>query len=284
MDAVKQQIEKIESERYNSKDPNIIITDSDTKEDVIIKVLTSERTGAQIKFKETPFNSTEDLARKNFYNGVRTLNSWLFKNSSKYFDEAANLERDPCWQQRINLYKQLHLLLKGLIRTSPDKIIRSKGRFFEEVLSLLSKYDQLSQQEINYYRKIINELYGIAVKLDEGDSKTRTQQLFIRCLVSLFNNEYLAAYIWLFKIYLLNKEKFDALAEKDEILKKAIETLRVYIEAETGLNEELEELPTIASAYDLQSIFNDHLTTIYDINFESDTKERFSLPAFRAND
>ncbi|HUU79019.1 MAG TPA: hypothetical protein VMX55_11790 [candidate division Zixibacteria bacterium] len=281
--AVKDYTEIIESERYNSEDPIIQVEKNDNQEQVIIKILTSERTGAPLKIEGEIVNTAEDLASKNFANGIRTLNSWQFRRSAVYLSDAANLARDQILQQRINLYKQLSDLLKSTIRIAPERIIKSKGRFFEEVLKLISKYDKLSKDEQNYYRKAINSLYGIAFGLENGDLKTLTQQLFARCTISLFNQEYLASYIWLYKIFLLNKEEFDKLAEKDEILKKALDVLKLYIEVETGLREYLDDLPSMASAFDLQTIFADYLNTIFDINFISDTKEKFSFPIYREN-
>ncbi|NHJ04501.1 MAG: hypothetical protein EAX90_06735 [Candidatus Heimdallarchaeota archaeon] len=281
--AIKEYTEIIESERYNSEDPIIQVEKSDTQEQVIIKILTSERTGAPLKLEGEIVNTAEDLATKNFANGIRTLNSWQFRRSATYLSDAANLARDQILQQRINLYKQLSDLLKSTIRIAPERIIKSKGRFFEEVSKLISKYDKLSKEEQNYYRKAINSLYGIACELENGDLKTLSQQLFARCTISLFNQEYLASYIWLYKIFLLNKEEFDKLAEKDEILKKALESLKLYIEVETGLREYLDDLPSMASAFDLQTIFADHLNTIFDIDFLPNTKEKFSFPIYREN-
>lgn len=281
--AIKDYTEIIESKRYNSEDPIIQVEKNDSQEQVIIKILTSERTGAPLKFEGEIVNTAEDLATKNFANGIRTLNSWQFRRSATYLSDAANLARDQILQQRINLYKQLSDLLKSTIRIAPERIIKSKGRFFEEVIKLISKYDKLSKDEQNYYRKAINSLYSIACDLENGDLKTLTQQLFARCTISLFNQEYLASYIWLYKIFQLNKEEFDKLAEKDEILKKALESLKLFIEIETGLREYLDDLPSMASAFDLQTIFADHLNTIFDIDFIPKTKEKFSFPIYREN-
>ncbi len=280
--AVKENIEVIESERYNSKDPGVTIEKDDSIEQIIIKLITSERTGAPLKFGKETLNPAEDLAISNFYNGVRALNSWQFRSSDTYLNEAAKTARDHVLQQRINLYKQLHNLLKSVLMTSPDNIIKSKGSFFEEVVKSLLKYDKLSGAEQNYYRKHIDFLYEIAHQLTSGEKEVRTQHLLARCSISLYNQEYLAAYIWLYKIYLLNKEMFDTIAEGDEVLSKALETLHQYLVAETGLKD-TEDIPTIASAFDLQMIFIDHLSTIYDIEFMVETKKKFSFPVFREN-
>lgn len=279
--AVKDYVEIIESERYNSGDPIITIEKGDTQEDVIIKILTSERTGALIKLEGEMMNTAENTARRNISNGIRTLNSWQFRNSDDYFREAANLARDLKMQQRINLFKQLSSLLFSVIHTNPERIIKSKGNYFDEVVSLLPKYDLLSREEQNHYCKKINSLYGFACELEKADEKSLTQQLFARCSISLYNKEYLAAYIWLFKIYLINKEAFNEIAKNDEILQKALSTLELYIEVVTGLKESLEDLPTMASAYDLQTIFADHLTSIFDVDFEKETKMKLNFIEFR---
>ena len=281
-DTVKDNIEKIESERYDSKDPIVTINKDDSPEQIMIKLITSERIGAPLKFGKETLNPAEDLAEKNYKSGIRTLNSWQFRNSDKYFSEAAKTARDLQLQQRINLYKQLHNLLKSVIQTSPDRIVRSKGAFFQEVVKLMSKYDKLSAAEQNYYRKQVDSLYELAHQLKTEEKEIRTHQLLAKCSMALFNQEYLAAYIWLYKIYLLNKETFDTIASGDEILRKALKTLHQYLEAETGLKD-VEDLPTMASAFDLQTIFIDHLSTIYDVEFLVETKEKFSFPAYREN-
>lgn len=281
-DAVKDNIEIIESERYNSKDPIVTISKDDSPKQIMIKLITSERTGAPLKFGKETLNPAEDLAKSNYNNGIRTLNSWQFRTSDKYFNDAAKTARDLQLQQRINLYKQLHNLLKSVIQTSPDRIVRSKGAFFEEVVKLLSKYDKLSAAEQNYYRKQIDSLSELTHQLKDEEREIRTHQLLAKCSIALYNQEYLAAYIWLYKIYLLNKESFDTIASGDEILRKALKTLRQYIEAETGLKEN-EDLPTMASAFDLQTIFIDHLSTIYDVEFMVETKKKFSFPVYREN-
>jgi len=280
--AVKDNIEVIESERYNSKDPHVTINKTDPTEEIIIKLITSERTGAPLKYGKETLNPAEDLANRNFNNGVRTLNSWQFRSSDNYLNEAAKTARDLTLQQRINLYKQLHNLLKSVLLTSPDHIIRSKGAFFEEVVKSIPKYDKLSSAEQNHYRKQIDLLYELTCQLNDGERENRTQYLIARCSISLYNQEYLAAYIWLYKIYLLNKEMFDTIAEGDEVLSKALKTLHQYLVAETGLKD-IEDLPTIASAFDLQTIFIDHLSAIYDIEFMVETKKKFSFPVFREN-
>ena len=279
--AVKDYVEIIESERYNSGDPFITIEKEDTQDDVIVKILTSERTGAPVKFEGELMNTAENTARRNFSNGIRTLNSWQFRSSDDYFREAANLARDLKMQQRINLFKQLSNLLYSVIHTNPERVIKSKGNYFDEVVSLLPKYDLLDREEQNHYRKKINSLYGFACELEKAEEKSLTQQLFARCSISLYHKEYLAAYIWLFKIYLINKGAFDEIANTDEVMQKALSTLTLYIEVETGLKETLEDLPTMASAYDLQSIFADHLTNIFDVEFEKETKMRLSFTEFR---
>lgn len=279
--AVKENVEKIESERYNSKDPVVTIGKNDSHQEVIVKLLTSERTGAPLILGKETLNPAEDLAKRNFSKGVRTLNSWQFRKSSTHFTEAANLARDLVLQQRINLYKQLHSLLQSAVLTSPDKIIKSKGKLFTEVLNSLKKYDKLSEDEQYYYQRIIDALYGVASLLTASDKKTRTQQLFARCTISLGNREYLAANILLYKIYLLNKDPFDSIADSDKILQKALKSLQLFIEVETGLKQTIEDLPTMASAFDLQTIFADHLKTIFDVEFIAETKKDFGFPQYR---
>ncbi|MBK5114527.1 MAG: hypothetical protein JJE41_12960 [Candidatus Heimdallarchaeota archaeon] len=280
--AVKNNIEIIESERYNSKDPMVTIGKDDPTEQIIIKLLTSERTGAPLKYGMETLNPAEDLANKNFNNGIRSLNSWQFRSSDNYFNEAAKTARDLKLQQRINLYKQLHNLLKSVIQTSPDRIVKSKGAIFEEVAKLIAKYDKLDATEQNYYRKQVDSLYELAHQLNDGEREIRTNHLLAKCSISLYNQEYLAAYVWLYKIYLLNKEMFDTIAEGDDVLRKALKTLRQYLESETGLKE-IEDLPTMASAFDLQMIFIDHLSAIYDVEFLVETKMKFSFPVYREN-
>ncbi len=265
--AVKENMEKIESERYNSEDPVVTISKNDSHQEAIVKLLTSERTGAPLLLDKETLYPAEDLAKRNFSKGVRTLNSWQFRKSSSHFTDAANLARDLVLQQRINLYKQLHSLLKSAVLTSPDKIVKSKGKLFTEVLNSLKKYDKLSEDEQYYYQRSIDSLYGIAVLLVAEDKKTRTQQLYARCTISLGNREYLAANIWLYKIYLLNKGAFDSIADSDKILQKALKSLQLFVEVETGVKEFVEDLPTMASAFDLQTIFADHLKTIFDVEF-----------------
>lgn len=278
---VKKNEESIESERYNAKDPIIEIKKTDTQEEVIIKVLTSERTKASLKFENELMNTAEDTAIKHFLSGIRTLSSWQFKQSINEFDEAANLTKDLVYQQRINLFKQIHKLILGMINTSPDYLLKSKGVLFEEIVQSLPQYDKLPAAEQDYYRKSIDSLYLIAQLIDEGDLKLRSQQLGVKCSISLLNHEYLAAYIWLYKIYLLNKEVFDKLAGKNEILFKALKDLKIFIEFETGLNEALEEAPRIASAYDLHMIFIDILSEIFDVNFIDDTTDNFSIKQYQ---
>ena len=282
LDAVKENIEKIESERYNSEDPVVSIEKSDSQLEVIKKLLTSERTGAPLILEKETLNPAEDLAKKNFSNGIRTLNSWRFRKSSTHFTEAANLTRDVVLQQRINLYKQLHSLLQSVILISPERIIKSKGNLFAEVVNSLEKYDKFSEDERYYYQRAIDSLYGVAGLLSDDDKKAKTQQLFVRCTISLSNREYLAANIWLYKIYRLNKEAFDALAAKDKVLTKALESLQLFVEVETGVKEIVEDLPTMASAFDLQTIFADHLNTIFDVEFVAETKKDFSFLQYRA--
>lgn len=282
LDTVKDNIEIIESERYDSKDPIVTINKDDSPEQIMIKLITSERTGAPLKFGKETLNPAEDLAKNNYNNGIRTLNSWQFRTSDKYFNDAAKTARDLQLQQRINLYKQLHNLLKSVIQTSPDRIVKSKGAFFEEVVLLISKYDKLIPEEQNYYRKRVDSLYELAHQLKDDEKEIRTHQLLAKCTIALFNQEYLAAYIWLYKIYLLNKETFDTIASGDEILGKALKTLHQYLEVETGLKD-TDDLPTMASAFDLQTIFIDHLSTIYDVEFMVETKEKFSFPVYREN-
>ena len=60
--------------------------------------------------------------------------------------------------------------------------------------------------------------------------------------------------------------------------------MKVYLEFETGLNEDLEEAPRIASAYDMHMIFIDHLTDIFDVKFVEDTAKNFSIKEFKESD
>lgn len=278
---VKENEESIESERYNAKDPIVEIKKTDTQEDVIIKVLTSERTQARLKFENELMNTAEDKAQKYFSSGIRALGSWQFKKSINEFDEGANLTKDLAYQQRINLFKQIHKLIQGMIHTSPDFLLKSKGVLFEEIAQSLTMYDKLPAAEKDHYQKSIDSLNLIAQLMGEGDLKLRSQQLEVKCSISLLNHEYLASYIWLYKIYLLNKEEFDKLAGKNEILLKALKDLKTYLEYETGLNEELEEAPRIASAYDLHMIFIDHLSEIFDVHFIEDTADNFAIKQYQ---
>lgn len=283
LDAVKDNIEIIESERYNSKDPIVNILSDDSKDDVIIKLLTAERTGAQLKYEKEFINPTEDIAKRSFNNGVRTLNSWLFKKSSENLDEAANNANDLLLQQRVTLYKQLNNLLQNVISAQPDKVIKRTSNLFDDIISSIKKFDQFSQSEMEFYLKAVDSFFKVTSQLQDNDIEVRTQRLLCKTSISLYNKEYLAAYIWLFKIYLLNKEIFNNIASDDEILKIALKNLLVFIEHETGLREHLDDLPTMASAFDLNTIFIDHLTTIYDAEFFDNTKQNFSFPIFREN-
>jgi len=276
-------VELIESKRYNSEDPSVTIEKSDDIQTIITKILTSERTGAPLRIGAEILNPAEDLALRNFSRGVRSVNTWQFKNALTYFNEAANLARNTALQQRINLYKQLNKLLEAIIQTDSDRILKSKGSFFDDVMDSIMKYDKLTHLEQQHYRLAVDALYGIACQLVEGNIKVKTQQLLARCVISLSNREYLAAYIWLYKIYLLNKDEFDKVAASDEILKTALTTLKLYLEIETELREIAEDLPTMASAYDLQTIFSDHLSLIYDIYFLDETNSNFSFQLYREN-
>ncbi|NHJ39111.1 MAG: hypothetical protein FK731_03690 [Asgard group archaeon] len=283
LDAVKENVEIIESERYNSKDPIVHILPDDSKEDVIIKLLTSERTGAPLKYENDFINPTEDIARRSFSNGIRTLNSWLFRKCSEYLDDAANNTNDKLLQQRITLYKQLNNLLQKVISAQPDKVIRRTNSLFDDVVSSVKKFDLFPKNEMEFYLKAIDSFYKITTQLQDNDIEVRTQHLLCKTSISLYNKEYLAAYIWLFRIYQLNKEIFDNIAKDDEVLGTALKNLQVHIEQETGLKEELVDLPAMASAYDLNTIFIDHLNKIYDAEFYDRTKENFSFPIYREN-
>jgi hypothetical protein len=280
LDAVKDNIEVIESERYNSKDPVITIKTDDTKEEVIIKLITAERTGAPLKYGKEFLNPVEDIAVRSFNNGIRTLNSWMFKKSNEYFVESATKTNNQLLQQRVTLFKQLNKLLNQVAIAQPDKILKRTNSVFSDVISSIKKYDLFSKYEKEFYLKAVEKLNKIVVQLDEGDTEIKTQQLLCKVTISLANREYLAANIWLYRIYLLNKEIFDNLASDNEILKKALKNLQMYIENETGLKEHV-ELPTMASAYDLNTIFIDHLTSIYDKEFLEITKKNFSFSVYR---
>lgn len=279
--AVDVYIEKIESERYNSNDPIITITKNDSHDEVIVNLLTSIRTGAKLQLHEDLINPAENEAERLFRGGASATNSWQFKKGSDRLSESAMLSRNPHTQQRINLYKQLNKLLSSFISTTPDKIVRIRGQFIQEIIQSIPKYDKFSVAEKNHYLNKINDFYKLAQQIQEGDLKLRTQQLLVRCSISLLNKEYLAAYIWLYKIYQLNKENFDSIAENDEILEIALKTLQLYLEIETELMNKVEDSPQIASAYDLQMIFIDHLTSIYDIEFFEDTIKNFNFPVYR---
>jgi hypothetical protein len=280
LDAVNDEIEVIESKRYNSKDPIITIKTDDTKEEVIIKLITAERTGAPLKFGKEFLNPVEDIAIRSFNNGVRILNSWMFKKSNEYLVEAATKTNDQLLQQRVTLFKQLNNLLEQVIITQPNKVLKRTSSIFIDIISSIKKYDLFSKFEKEYYLKAVDSLNKIAKQLDEGDNEIKTQQLLCKVVISLANKEYLAANIWLYRIYLLHKEIFDNLASEDEVLNKALKSLQMYIENETGLKEHL-ELPTMASAYDLNTIFVDHLTSIYDKEFLEMTKKHFSFSVYR---
>ncbi|HUT80077.1 MAG TPA: hypothetical protein VMZ29_02655 [Candidatus Bathyarchaeia archaeon] len=282
LNSIKDNIELIESERYNSKDPIIKIEEKDTTEEIIIKLLTAERTGAPLKIGKEILNPAEDLAIKNLESAVRSLNTWQFKPSNQFLNDAAEKAYDKALQQRINLFKQLNNLLQKVIHVSPEKAVKNTQSLFDDILASISKYDQFDDSEKHYYRQSIDSVYGVICQLNDGDVETKTHQLLARCSISLSNKEYLAAYIWLFKIYLLNKEIFDNLASDDEILKTALSNLKVYLENETGLGEEkIDDLPIMASAYDLQTIFIDHLTNIFDVAFFDKTSEIFAFKIFR---
>ncbi|MBN1327873.1 MAG: hypothetical protein JXA54_00240 [Candidatus Heimdallarchaeota archaeon] len=280
--SIKEKIELIESERYNSKDPILQIEGKDSTDDIIIKLLTAERTGAPLKIGKEILNPAEDLAIKYFESGVRSLNTWQFKSSNQFLSDAAEKAYNKTLQQRINLFKQLNNLLHKVIHVTPDNAVKNTQSLFDDIITSISKYDQFDDSEKNFYRQSINSVYHIVCQLSKDDVESKTHQLLARCSISLSNKEYLAAYIWLFKIYLLNKEIFDTLASDDEILKIAISNLKVYLENETGLGEEkINDLPVMASAYDLQTIFIDHLNNIFDSEFFEKTSEIFAFKNYR---
>ncbi|MHA1220195.1 MAG: hypothetical protein ACTSQB_00510 [Candidatus Heimdallarchaeota archaeon] len=281
LDAVEGKIEVIETERYNSKDPIITLDPKDSTDDIIIKLLTSERTGAPLQYGKELLNPAEDLAKKNFRSGVRNVNSWQFKRSTEYLDEAARVANDHVLQQRINLFKQLNNLLQKVLQTTPERVQKRTRNIFDDILSSLGKYDKLSTDEQQYYKQAIDSLYTVVNQLNDNVTEILTQQLLARCSISLTNKEYLAAYIWLYKMYLLNKEVLDKIAADDKILEKALTNLKLYLESETGLKPAIEDLPVMASAFDLQTIFIDHLTAIYDIDFMTETKQNFRFKEFK---
>jgi len=282
LDAVEGKIEVIETERYNSKDPIITLDPKDSTDDIIIKLLTSERTGAPLQYGKELLNPAEDLAKKNFRSGVRNVNSWQFKRSTEYLDEAARVANDHVLQQRINLFKQLNNLLQKVLQTTPERVQKRTRNIFDDILSSLGKYDKLSTDEQQYYKQAIDSLYTVVSQLNDNVTEILTQQLLARCSISLTNKEYLAAYIWLYKMYLLNKEVLDKIAADDKILEKALTNLNLYLESETGLKPAIEDLPIMASAFDLQTIFIDHLTAIYDIDFMTETKQNFRFKEFNS--
>lgn len=278
--ALAENVERIEAQRYNSEDPIIIIKNGESIEDILIKVLTSERTAAPLKINEESLNPSEDIARNSFIKAVRALNNWQFKKSQDLLDEAGKLARNPLLQQQINLYKQLRELIRTLLTSNPETILRWKGKYFDEVLESLAKYDKLSDRERNYYQSAINQLYEITKQLQTGNREILSQRLVARSASSLLSQEYLAAYLWQYKIYLLNQEQFDSLATKDEHLSEALNALKNYLQRETGLGETIEEESTIASPFDLHSVFIDYLTKIFALDFLKATKEKFTIPRF----
>jgi len=279
--AIKDNIEIIETERYNAKDPFITIDEKDSIEQVIIKTITSERTGAPVKIGKETINPSEDLAQKNFTTGFYSLNSWQFRKSLDCFNDAASHAYDPLLQQRINLLKQLHSLLNSILLSNAEDILRSLSTNFDDLLKSLSKYDLLELEEKKHYEKAIDGLYKICCELKDNNTKIKSQQFLGRCSISLQNKESLAAYIWLYKIYLLNKIDFDKIAKDDEILQDTLKNFSKFIEIQTGLNANLEEIKNFPSAYDLNTIFIDYLNIIYKLDFLEETRKNFSIPIFR---
>jgi len=279
-EAVKEEIERIESERFNSRDPILTIAGKEGTKGIIVKILASERTGAPLKVGAIAFNPAEDLARRNFYSAVRTLNSWQFKKSMDFLSLAATQTMDQAFQQRINLYKQLNKLLKKAISVNPEKAVRTLQPLFTDLCQSIEKYDKLEDAERTYYLKRLDSLLEFTKALDTNNLEAQSHQLSARCSLSLLNGEYLAAYIWLFKLYLLNKESFDVKANGNQKLKEALTNLEQYLAIETGLKEQLEESPTIAKSSDLQTVFLNLLTEIYDVNFQEKTKTSLSFPLY----
>ena len=280
---IKNEIELIESERYNSKDPIVEIKEPKNPHHVIVKLLTSERTGAPLKLEKDILYPAEDLAKRNFSIGVSTLNSWQFRKSKDYLNDAANKAFNPILQQRVNLYKQFNKLLESIIKSTPEKSVKRTQSLFKDIIDSIKKYDKFSDNERLYYTRAVDSHYDFATQLDSDNIEIQTQQLLARCTISLTNKEYLAAYIWLYKIYLLNREMFDTIAGTDEILARAVTNLRTYLEIETGLKDNIDDLPKMASSFDLQTIFIDHLTEIFDTEFLETTKENLSFKQFREN-
>ncbi|MEA2071803.1 MAG: hypothetical protein U9O98_11010 [Asgard group archaeon] len=281
---VKEYIKQIEHKRYTSEDPFIEISEKDSKIEVMIKLLTAARTAAAINYRSEIINPNEGNAKSNFYSGISALKRWQFRRSQRLFDDAANLARDPLLQQQINLFKQLQELLQGCIYSSPELLLKRKKRYFEEVLESLPKYDLLSENQQKHYEEAITSLLTTAERLSAGETFYLSQLYMIRCEMALYHHEYLAAYFWLFKIYLLNKKDFDVIAKKDTVLAKALQNLKLYLEEESGLVETTEEVPRIASAFDLKDIFIDHLTTIYNAPFKDEMQKYFTFTTPKISD
>ncbi|MHA1774754.1 MAG: hypothetical protein ACTSXO_11630 [Candidatus Heimdallarchaeota archaeon] len=280
--AVKEEIERIESERYNSKNPVLVVTNKDSTKDIVIKILSAERMGAPLKIHSTSFNPAEDLAKKNLSIGKRALNSWQFRKSMDHLSLAAIQTTDKTIQQKVNLYKQLNKLLKAIIQANPERAVRNLQPIFKDIRLSIEKYDLFDKAEQQHYLQLLDLLFNFVEALTKKEVASLTHQLLARCSISLMNSEYLAAYIWLFKIYLLNKDSFTTIANKNERLKEVLVNLKEYLSIETGLSEELDDSPTIAKSGDLRDIFIDLLTEIYDVNFLEKTKEILSFPPFKS--
>ena len=141
--------------------------------------------GAAYGFEKDFINPTEDIAKRAFRNGARILNSWLFKRSSGYLDEAAKNANDLLLQQRVTLFKQLNNLLQNVISSQPDKVMKRTKKLFEDNISSIKKYDQFSKSEMEFYLKAIDSLFSITSQLQDGNTEIRTQRLLCKASISL---------------------------------------------------------------------------------------------------
>jgi hypothetical protein len=282
IEQVEENVEVITKKRFNGSDPVIKLKKSDSLEKTIVDIITAERTGTILIINDEKVNPAEDQAKDLLWRGISKLNHWRFSESDNYFVEAAKIARSPIRQQKINLYKQLLTLLQAfLLSSSPERILRTQKSFIEKIQDSLTKYDTLDAKEKDYYRGLLDKLYEIGKGLGDMDPALWSQYFLARSAISLNNKEYLAAYLWQYKLILLNENQLKSLRAKDSTLDEALTNLEQYLNHETKLGTQLEAPPTIASSFDLQKILVDCLKEVYKEDLLLTAKESFSFQPYR---
>lgn len=195
----------LERARFAGASPRVEVPDDASPDDVAARTIVAERLGLSLVVGGRVHSLHDAPAWDALWAAQAALRTWSFGSAEARLDRAAALAEDPGLQQRLGIWKLLVVLVRRLVRTDPEEVLR--GEPARAVLEALDAADRVPNVErVHCLREVERLMQVDGVARSDADSVERVLWYVVRGRLALSAEEPVAALTWCVRLARLQAE------------------------------------------------------------------------------